>query len=85
MLSTQHYKNSNDNNKGYIKINFMYYVVKGLALTIGLNFVDPSHYAGWDGQLSACEFDAEDMTDVAKSRGFEVQKLLTKAATSENV
>ena len=63
----------------------MYYVVKGLALTIGLNFVDPSHYAGWDGQLSACEYDAEDMTDVAKSRGFEVQKLLTKTATSENV
>ena len=53
-------------------------MVKGLALTIGLNFVDPTHYAGWDGQLSACEYDAEDMTDVAKSRGFEVQKFTYK-------
>jgi hypothetical protein len=50
----------------------------GLALTIGLNFVDPNHYSGWDGQLTACEFDAEDMTEIAKSKGFEVQSLLTK-------
>ena len=53
-------------------------MVKGIALTIGLNFVDPSHYAGWDGQLSACEYDAEDMTDIAKSKGFEVQKVAYK-------
>jgi metacaspase-1 len=60
-------------------------VAKGLALTIGLNFVDPNHYSGWDGQLTACEFDAEDMTEIAKSKGFEVQSLLTKNATVENV
>lgn len=60
-------------------------MAKGLALCIGLNFVDPNHYAGWDGQLNACEADAEDMTDIAKSRGFDVQTLLTKNATSENV
>jgi len=60
-------------------------MVKGLALTIGLNFVDPKHYAGWDGQLTACEYDAEDMTDIAKIKGFEVQKFLTKTATCENV
>jgi hypothetical protein len=60
-------------------------VAKGLALTIGLNFVDPNHYSGWDGQLTACEFDAEDMTEIAKSRGFEVQSLLTKNATVEKV
>ena len=53
-------------------------MVKGLSLTIGLNFVDPTHYAGWDGQLSACEFDAEDMTDIAKSKGFEVRKVTYK-------
>ena len=58
-------------------------MAKGLALTIGLNFVDPNHYSGWDGQLTACEFDAEDMTEIAKSKGFEVQSLLTKNATVE--
>ena len=47
----------------------------GLALTIGLNFVDPNHYSGWDGQLTACEFDAEDMIEIAKSKGFEVHKI----------
>lgn len=60
-------------------------MAKGLALTIGLNFVDPNHYSGWDGQLTACEFDAEDMTEIAKSKGFEVQSVLTKNATVENV
>jgi hypothetical protein len=60
-------------------------VAKGLALTIGLNLVDPNHYSGWDGQLNACEFDAEDMTEITKSKGFEVQSLLTKNATVENV
>jgi len=34
-----HYQVTSNNKKGYIKINFIYYVVKGLALTIGLNFV----------------------------------------------
>jgi hypothetical protein len=58
---------------------------KGISLNIGLNNVDPAHYAGWDGPLNACEYDAEDMTDIGKSKGFEVQTLLTKKATSENV
>src|SRR5882724_970925 len=32
----------------------------GASLHIGLNAVDPKHYSGWDGQLTACEFDAND-------------------------
>jgi metacaspase-1 len=60
-------------------------MTKGISLNIGLNNVDPAHYAGWDGPLNACEYDAEDMTDIAKSKGFELQTLLTKKATSENV
>ena len=43
---------------------------KGLSLHIGLNFVDPNHYQGWDGQLAACEFDAKDMSALAKKKGF---------------
>ena len=54
---------------------------KGLALTIGLNAVDPKHYAGWDGALNACEADADDMADIAKTRKYTVKTLLTKAAT----
>ena len=57
----------------------------GFALTIGLNSIDPTHYAGWEGHLTGCEYDAEDMTEVAKSKGFDVKKLLTKDATVENV
>jgi metacaspase-1 len=56
-------------------------MAKGVALTIGLNSVDPGHYQGWSGDLVACEADARDMAQIAKSRGFTVNALLTKAAT----
>jgi metacaspase-1 len=52
-----------------------------LSLHIGLNTVDPAAYAGWDGPLSACEFDAKDMAALAKSRGMTPTVLLTKKAT----
>lgn len=58
---------------------------QGLALTIGLNSVDPSHYGGWAGELNACEADAEDMTAIAKSRRFTVTTLLTANATRTKV
>lgn len=54
---------------------------KGVALTIGLNAVDPKHYGGWSGELNACEADAHDMTAIAKSAGMTVKSLLTKAGT----
>ncbi len=57
----------------------------GLALTIGLNSVDPEHYGGWSGELNACEADAEDMADIATSQKFKVTTLLTKDATREQV
>jgi hypothetical protein len=58
---------------------------KGTALTIGLNAVDPNHYGGWSGVLNACEADALDMADIAKSTGFTVTTLLTKAGTRSRV
>ena len=58
---------------------------RGLALAIGLNSVDPKHYGGWSGELNACEADAEDMADIARSRNFNVKSLLTKAATRAKV
>jgi metacaspase-1 len=61
-------------------------MAKGIAINIGLNSVDPDHYDGWDGQLNACEADAEDMRRIAKSQGFETQAfLLTKDATADAV
>jgi hypothetical protein len=58
----------------------------GASLHIGLNAVDPKQYSGWDGQLTACEFDANDMQALAKARGFtKITKRLTKTATRNRV
>jgi metacaspase-1 len=57
----------------------------GLALTIGLNLVDPKHYGGWSGELRACEADAEEMAAIAKSKGFKTTTLLTRDATRDRV
>ena len=55
---------------------------KGISLHVGLNRVDPIHYAGWKGELVACENDARDMEAIAGGKGFATQSLLTKAATA---
>jgi hypothetical protein len=60
-------------------------MAKGYALTIGLNSVNPSHYDGWSGELAACEADAKDMADIAKSKRFSVKTLLTRSATRKSV
>lgn len=57
----------------------------GYALSIGLNAVDPDHYAGWSGVLNACEADARDMMGIADGQGFKGTMLLTKAATRKSV
>lgn len=57
----------------------------GIALTIGLNSVAPEHYEGWSGELSACEADATDMAQLAKSKGFAVATWLSKQATRAKV
>jgi uncharacterized caspase-like protein len=60
-------------------------MAKGIALHIGLNSVDPRQYEGWSGPLTACEADANDMADLARSQGFAAAKLLTKKATRDAV
>jgi hypothetical protein len=57
----------------------------GIALTIGLNSVDPKHYAGWAGELNACEADAEDMAAIALAQQFKVTTFLTGNATRTRV
>lgn len=58
---------------------------KGLSLHIGLNYVDPNHYSGWDGKLQSCEYDANDMKSIADNMGFSSKQLLRNDATRENV
>src|SRR5688572_22020060 len=60
-------------------------MAKGISVHIGLNEVDPDHYGGWDGRLTACEFDAKDMQKIAKQRGFLPRLLLTANATATAV
>jgi hypothetical protein len=50
-----------------------------------LNSVDKAHYQGWDGMLTACEFDAEDMAALATQVGYEAQLILTKKAKRDAV
>jgi metacaspase-1 len=55
------------------------------SLHLGLNGVSAVAYSGWDGPLSACEFDANDMAALAESRGIKPTVLLTKKATRANL
>ena len=56
-----------------------------LSLHLGLNGVSGSAYGGWTGPLAACEFDANDMAAIAKSKGMKPTVLLTKKATRANM
>jgi metacaspase-1 len=58
---------------------------KRRSLHIGLNFVDPDKYNGWDGALNGCINDANAMRDIAVSKGFVPQQLIDDQATAENV
>lgn len=58
---------------------------KGMSLHLGLNTVDPGHYAGWDGRLKACEADALAMETLASDQGFTPTRLLSAEATREAV
>ena len=58
---------------------------KSLSVHIGLNAVSAAAYAGWDGPLAACEFDANDMAAIAKAKGMKPTVLLTKKGTRANV
>ena len=58
---------------------------RGISLHLGLNTIDPAHYDGWDGALTACEFDAAAMKAIAESRGFEPRVLLSAEATADAI
>lgn len=60
-------------------------MAQGSSIHIGLNFVDPNRYGGWDGRLRGCEADARAMENLARSKGFESTLLLNGEATAERV
>lgn len=60
-------------------------MARGISLHIGLNFVDPRQYNGWDGRLRGCEADAQAMAQLARARGFAPRVLLNEAATAAQV
>lgn len=51
----------------------------GHANCIGLNSVDPNHYNGWSGNLTACEADAQDMCAIATTSQFTTTLLTANA------
>lgn len=59
--------------------------MKGYSLHIGLNYVDPNHYGGWNGKLNACEYDAYDMQAICKSLNYITTSLIGDKATRDNV
>lgn len=59
---------------------------KGFSLFIGLNGVNPLHYAGWNGYLQCCENDVKGVKEIADQEGYtNIETLLTKKATRKKV
>jgi hypothetical protein len=56
-------------------------MAKGLSLHLGVNHIDPAHYAGWNGALNACEADARSMETIARGVGFTTTLLLSQEVT----
>lgn len=57
---------------------------RGISIHIGLDRIRSGHY-GTEGRLKGCENDAKFMYDLAVSRNFKAQLLLTEDATYTNV
>src|SRR5215218_10278802 len=57
----------------------------GISIHIGLNFVDPTRYNGWNGQLAGCINDARDMKAIADRLGYSSSIMTDSQATSANV
>jgi metacaspase-1 len=55
------------------------------SIHIGLNYVDPAGYNGWNGKLSGCINDATDMQAMADSLGYSSTKLIDSDATTYRV
>src|SRR6266699_5033976 len=55
------------------------------SIHIGLNNVNPDDYNGWDGALSGCINDANDMQAIADGLGYQSLLLTNSDATADRV
>lgn len=60
-------------------------MARGIAVNIGLNFVDPDAYGGWNGELAGCINDARDMNAIARGLGYSATMLTDGQATAAEV
>ena len=60
-------------------------MAKGIAVNIGLNFVNPAAYNGWNGELAGCINDARDMNQIATQLGYTATMLTDAQATASEV
>lgn len=57
----------------------------GIAINIGLNYVNPAAYDGWNGELTGCINDARDMYSIAKALGYTATMLTDAQASAAEV
>lgn len=60
-------------------------MARGISLHIGLNYIDPNAYDGWNGELFGCINDANAMQAIADSMGYRSSKLIDSQATAAAV
>lgn len=60
-------------------------MASGYSFHFGLNRLDPTHYAGWNGALDGCERDAAAMNGICRQSGFQGEMLLNEAATRNSL
>lgn len=59
---------------------------KAYSLHLGLNYVAPQHYDGWNGELFGCENDAHELAELAYRQGFaRTDVVLTQQVTADLV
>ena len=58
--------------------------MRKFALHIGLNYVDPNHYDGWDGKLGACVNDSEFYKSLSEKAEFDTITVLQNADASSD-
>lgn len=62
-------------------------MAKGIALLVGVKEVDLDQYDGWDGKEGCfgCEKDVEIMQGILRPMGYEINTLLSREATAQNI
>lgn len=60
-------------------------MTNAISINIGLNYVDPNAYNGWDGALSGCVNDALAMQRIADNLGYLSILILNEEATADRI